>query len=178
MAEPSIVINASEAMRVMENTIPRFDQSGDPLDKFNRMLGVLKLLMGDSTPDTSILDELVASVVSLKDSVRDLNTWRQLVMATLAEHEAAIAQVNTVSSQMGEYIAAVAARIAVLEETAATSGMSGAEETTAVASVVGLLPGLNQLSDSLKAMAVTPTDPVPVPPPDPIPPVEPTSRRR
>ena len=75
---------------------------------------------------------------------------RNLIMTTAAEFQVAFAKVDTATS-------AIAARIQALLDRP-LSGMSAEEETA-------LKAQFDVLVTSLEAMAVTPANPVPVPPP-------------
>jgi|SRR5688572_3160395 len=179
MPEPQIVINASEILRVID--FPR--ERNNPYETFEKQFMVLRYMMGDTTPSGPVLEELLAQIESLRASWRDINSWRQEVMATLDQMNAAVTKLSDATTQVGTAITSVGARITALEDTIKNMGLTQEQEDAILAQLGGVGDTLKTAADSLTAMGTTPTEPVPVEPPPPVepvptePPANPTGRR-
>lgn len=160
MAETSVVINASEILRVMNDYVPR-DRSGNSSEGFQMLSDLIRYMMGDNTPSTPILEELKQQLATVQAGLRELTIWRQSVMATLEQYDAALTKIESATTDIGN-------RIKDLEDSIKNMGLTAEQEDT-------LLTRLSGLGDSLVAMGKKPENPVPVPVPIPpeVPPTEP-----
>lgn len=168
MPDPTITtqLNVAEVLRVIMQILPQ-DRFGDNDNeaKYEKIVGLTKYLLGDHTPDDSALDELRTQISALKESMRDLTTWRQDVMATLQQFKDAFAKIDAATNDIAADLKGLRDRIAELE---ANQGISAADEDSMLAEVDGLVT-------KLEGTAKDPENPVPpTEPTEPTEPAEPT----
>lgn len=75
------IINIAEVLRVVDSSIPVGE-------RYEKLFTLVRYMMGDQEPDPTTSGDLRRDIEALKASMRDINTWREEIMAKIDEHAA------------------------------------------------------------------------------------------